>query len=101
MVFSLSGAAGIAIIMGLIGDSCDVDTPDGLWKMFISSVINTVVMVASRGIHYPILVFKVLSMFYAQQNWKFFVLCIPVFSIFELINLAFVFGGIKRVTKFY
>ena len=101
MVLSLSGAAGIANMMSLVGDACDVSTIDGLWKMFISSTITTVIMVVTRGIHYPILVFKVLAMFYAEQNWKFFVICIPIFMIFELINLMYVFGGIARVKKFY
>jgi len=101
MVVSLSGAAGIACLMSVVGDTCDVSTLDGLWKMFISSTITTAIMVVTRGIHYPILVFKVLAMFYKESNWKFFIICIPIFMIFELMNLMYVFGGIARVKKFY
>jgi len=96
----MSGAAGFAMFLGCYGDACDVDTKEGQWHMRISSNIGGIVLVFCRGLYYPTLVYRTLAMFWRGNNMKFFWGSLPIFLIFEMLNLAYCMGAIARMKKF-
>merc|ERR1719265_2862566 len=101
MVLSLSGAAACAMVLTIYGDTLNVDTLHGSRQMFLSSAGIGLVMFLFRGLHYPVIVFRVLSMFWAEGWMKFFAFCLPVFLLFEMINIIYTVSSVKRVFKFW
>lgn len=68
--------------------------------MQVSSTIGGIVLVSTRGLYYPTLAYRALAMFYRMNKMRFFWVSLPIFLLFELLNLVYCMGAIKRMMKF-